>query len=335
MIKKKIGLALIALPLSLIFAISAFAGEPGSKEPVNGNTAIILASFGTTVPTAVASIINIQKRIQTAFPGIPVKVTFTSNIIRSVWKKRRETPGKWIDQGIPEEILYVKNIISTFGDLREDGYRNIIVQPTHMYYMEQSHDLSQYVNAMRSIRTIKKKWMPFDKIAMGRPALGTVGSRYDYHADLERALATLKPDVDLARKTGAKLVYMAHGNEHWSVGIYGEAAKIMRTLYPDVVTFIGAVEGYPGLADVARALEQYGPGKIVLKPFMIVAGDHAVNDMAGGDDDSWKSVLTKQGFEVMPVMKGLGSNDEFAAIFVDHIKDAARDAGIVIKQKPE
>jgi sirohydrochlorin cobaltochelatase len=200
-----------------------------------------------------------------------------------------------------------------------------------MFFMEQSHDLAQYVEAMRSIQTIKEKWRPFNKIALGRPALGTIGNQYEYQKDIEKALRTLAPDVVLARKNKASLVYMAHGNEHWSVGIYGEAAKMMREIYPDVITYIGAVEGYPGIEDVARDVMQAGSNKIILKPFMIVAGDHAVNDMAGDDDDSWKTILTRQGISVIPVLKGLGSNDEFAQLFVAHIEDAARDMGIKLR----
>jgi sirohydrochlorin cobaltochelatase len=331
MIKKLISTMLLGMILFFVLSRPILATDTPKKQSKSGKTAIILASFGTTVPSAVASIINIQQKVQAAFPEVPVRVTFTSNIIRKVWKKRQAEARKWLDQGIPPEILYVKNIISTFGDLREEGYRDIVVQPTHMFFMEQSHDLAQYVEAMRSIQTIKERWRPFNNIALGRPALGTIGNQYEYRQDIEKALKTLAPDVELARKNKAILVYMAHGNEHWSVGIYGEAAKMMREIYPDVITYIGAVEGYPGLADVSGYLKHAEGRKIVLKPFMIVAGDHAVNDMAGDDEDSWKTVLTRQGFEIIPVLKGLGSNDEFARLFVAHIKDAAGDAGIELK----
>jgi len=327
--KKAIIVTLACLMVAWGYAPVLQAGSQGPKH--NGNVAIVLASFGTTVPSAIESITNIQNQIKKAFPGVPVKMTFTSNIIRSVWKKRQAEAEKWLDQGIPEEVLYVKNIIATIGDLREEGYRNIIVQPTHIFFMEQAQDLSSYVNAFASIKTTKKKWRPFDKVVMGRPALGGYGDEYDYHEDLEKALKTLAVDVEVARKNEAILVYMGHGNEHWSTGIYMEAAKKMQELYPDVVTYVGSVEGFPGIEDIARSLSHFDSGKIVIKPFMIVAGDHAVNDMAGDEEDSWKNILAKQGFEVIPVLKGLGSNNEFANIFVEHIKDAARDNGIKLK----
>lgn len=317
--------------LTISLCSITLASGHGKVSAEQGKVAIVLASFGTTEPSAIESITNIQDEIKKAFPGIPVETTFTSNIIRSVWKERQADAEKWLGKGIPKEILYVKNIIATIGNLREDGYRNIIVQPTHMFFMEQANDLSSYVNAISSIKTTREKWMPFDKVVMGRPALGGPCDKYDYHEDMEKVLKTLAGDVKLAKKKKAKLVYMGHGNELWSTGIYMEAAKKMCELYPDVVTYVGAVEGFPGIEDVVRYLSHHKSGNIVLKPFMIVAGDHAINDMASDEEDSWKSILSKQGFKVTTVLKGLGSNDKFAQIFVDHIRDAARDNGIVLK----
>ncbi|MGW8195776.1 MAG: sirohydrochlorin cobaltochelatase, partial [Desulforhopalus sp.] len=105
----------------------------------------------------------------------------------------------------------------------------------------------------------------------------------------------------------------------------------MRRMYPEVVTVVGNVEGYPAIEDVIELLHLYGVKKIILKPFMVVAGDHAINDMAGEEKDSWKSILEENGLEVITVTKGLGENDKFADIFVDHAVDAAKDAGMVLK----
>jgi sirohydrochlorin cobaltochelatase len=137
--------------------------------------------------------------------------------------------------------------------------------------------------------------------------------------------------VKQAREEGAILLYMGHGNEHWSTGIYAETQKKMREMYPDVTTFIGVVEGTPALEDFIGHLKYAKTKKVLLKPFMIVAGDHATNDMSGPEEDSWKSILTKEGYEVNPVMQGLGSNDEFARIFVQHIADAANERGLHLK----
>ena len=138
---KVITFFIIGLFIMSLSSTTINAGEGTKPTPKKNKTAIVLASFGTTVPTAVSSITNIQKQIKQAFPGVPVKITFTSNIIRSVWKKRRSEPQKWLDQGIPKEILYGKNIIATIGDLLEEGYKDIIVQPSHIFFMELSHEL--------------------------------------------------------------------------------------------------------------------------------------------------------------------------------------------------
>jgi sirohydrochlorin cobaltochelatase len=300
-------------------------------KPGSGKSAILLASFGTTVPEAVGAITNITDTVKEAYPGTEVRITFTSNIIRSIWKKRQAEPEVWLSRGIPEEILYVKNFIAAVGDLLEDGYTNIVVQPTHMFFMEQSHDLLQYVNGLASIRTMKPRWKPIDKIVMGRPALGMPGDRYSYHEDVEAACRTLAEDAREAADAGAALIYMGHGNEHWSTGIYAETEKKMREMYPDTQTFIGVVEGAPGLDDIIGRLKQEKSKKVILRPFMIVAGDHATNDMAGPEEDSWKSVVSREGYIAEAKLEGLGSNAAFARIFVNHIADAASDAGIILQ----
>ena len=327
---RRIQIVVISAVLSLMLFIPALPSQARDAEKQD-KTAIVVASFGTTVPRAVEAINNIVDRVEKAYPQTEVRITFTSNIIRSIWRKRQIEAQQWLDQGIPEDILYVKNIISTIGDLREEGYRNIIVQPTHMFYMEQSHDLNSYVRALGSIETMKERWRPFDSVVMGRPALGMPGARYNYHEDVAAAVQTLAADAQLAASEDAILVYMGHGNQHWSTGIYADTQREMRRAYPDVETFIGVVEGHPSLQDVLDQLDATTRKKIIIKPFMIVAGDHAVNDMAGEDGESWKSVLEKSGYEVQPVLQGLGSNDAFADIFVDHIRDTARDHNLVVQ----
>ena len=291
-------------------------------------TAIVIANFGTTVPNAIQSLTHISECIKRSYPQTEIRLVFTSSIIRSIWKRRRQEAQKWLDMGVPKEILYVKNILQTVGDLQDEGYRNIIVQPTHMFYMEQSHDLNAYIRAINSIRTMKPKWQPFDQVIMGRPALGMPGVTFDYHDDIDAVVKTLKPHADHAREENATLIYMGHGNAHWSTGIYAETQKAMNTAYPDVTTYIGVVEGTPALEDFMSHLADAKTKKVILRPFMITAGDHATNDMAGPEEDSWASILKAKGYEVIPVLQGLGSNDAFAALIADHIADAAKQHGI-------
>ncbi len=327
---KKFIQILFAFTLILCFLSSSLFAMGGKMK--KDKTAIVIASFGTTYPSGLSSIINILDKVKKEFPKTTVKVTFTSNIIRKIWKKRQAEAKKWLSQGIPEEILYVKGMVATLGELSDNGYKTIIIQPTHIYHGEEFSDVLEYARGLNDIKTIKDKWKPFKKIVVGRPALGTYGPKYDYHEDIVEGVKTLKKDVELAKKKGAVLVYMGHGNEFFSTGIYAETQKEFKKQYPDVQTFIGTVEGYPSLDDVVEVLKSHAKSKkILLKPFMIVAGDHANNDMAGDENDSWKNVLKKAGFTVYPVLEGLGSNDAFAEIFVKHIKDVAKDNGIKLK----
>lgn len=319
--------AILALTL---FANSAFSSDAWHVKHKN---AIVLAMFGTTVEPALNGLLNIRGKVMARYPGVPVRVAFTSNIIRKKWQHRANDPDYIKSHPeIPADILYVKTPLATMADLQNEGYDTIVLQPTHVAMGEEFLDLQTYVNGLMSMGTVKKaKYKPFHKIAVGRPALGTYGPAHPYSEDIMEVARALNGDVELARKEKAALVYMGHGNEYFpSGGAYMEFATRMCQLYPDVLTVIGTVEGFPALADVVKTLKHAGVKKVVLKPFMVVAGDHAMNDMAGDEPDSWKSVLEKNGIRVTAVKKGLGENDRIADIFVNHLADAASDAEIHI-----
>ena len=323
---KKTGALFIGLLLTLSLSLPSF----GMGRHKNG-TAIVLAGFGTSYPSALVSITNIQKKVQKAFPKVEVRVAFTSNIIRNIWHKR-QADARFLAEHkeIPKEILYVKGPLATIADLQDAGYRTIIVQPTHLYNGEEYTDLCSYVRGLNAITTIKKKYAPFVKLVIARPALGKCGPVYDYHRDMEAAAKTLEPDVKLAMENGSALVYMGHGNEFYSTGIYAEFQQVMRRTYPKARIFIGTVEGFPSLADVVSAVTHSRIRKVVLKPLMIVAGDHANNDMAGDDEDSWKNTFKRAGVRVNCVIHGLGENMNWDGIYVNHIKEVARDNDIAL-----
>ncbi len=321
---KKAGLIFLVSVLVLATVSTGFT--MGKRE---NKKAIVLANFGTTYLSALKAITTIRDEVKKDFPRVEVRVAFTSNIIRKIWHKRRHDTAFMKEHGDElKEFLYVKGPLATIADLQDEGYRTIIVQPTHVYSGEEFADLCAYVHGLNTIHTIKAKYMPFEKLVVGRPALGTYGPVHDYHKDMEMAAKALKDDVALARKAKAALVYMGHGNEFFSTGIYAEFQEVMQRTYPDVKIFIGTVEGFPSLDDVVGALKHAKVKRVVLKPLMIVAGDHANNDMAGDDRDSWKNTLKKMGIYVTPILHGLGENRDWARIYVQHIKDAAKDNGI-------
>ena len=284
-------------------------------------TAIVLASFGTSYPAALQSLTNIQTKVQKAFPEAKVELAFTSNIIRKIWHERQtDTAFLKAHPEIAKQILYVQGPLATITNLQDAGYRTIYVQPTHIFAGEEFQDLNAYVTGLNSIGTIKERFMPFKTLAIGRPALGVPGDLFPYHEDIHQAAKALASDVALAGKNNQALVYMGHGNEYFSTGSYIELQHTMRAMYPDVPIFIGVVEGFPSPEVVKEELKEQHIAKVMLKPLMIVAGDHASNDMAGDEEDSWKTQFEQMGINVTPVLKGLGENPAWADIYVKHLQ---------------
>jgi sirohydrochlorin cobaltochelatase len=304
-----------------------FFSTPGGVQ-VQQSEAIVLAMFGTTVESALQDLLAIQSAVQEAYPHTPVKMAFTSNQIRRIWHRRASDPAYRAQHPeIPDEILHIQGILATIANLQDRGHVRLVVQPTHIAPAEEFHDLTAYVRGLSSIRTMKPRWQPFQTIGLGRPLLGTYSLKHAYAQDIHIAAQTLAADAELARRHGAALVYMGHGNHYFpSGGLYLEFASRMRELYPEVLTLIGTVEGFPTLDEVIESLRQHQVTRVLLKPFLIVAGDHAINDLVGEEDDSWQSILRRAQFEVMAEVKGLGP--QVASIFVTHVAEAAADAGM-------
>ena len=322
---RKRSIFIITVLLALLFsAQTAFSmGEQPNKK------AIVLAGFGTSYPSALVAITNIQKKVQETFPETRVCLAFTSNIIRNIWHKRQKD-AEFIkaNKDVPEEVLYVKGPLATIADLQDEGYRTIIVQPLHVFAGEEYVDLCEYVRGLNAITTLKEKFAPFVKLVVSRPALGKPGIEHDYHEDMEEAVKALAQDAAMAAEKGAALVYMGHGNEYFSTGIYAEFQQMMQKAHPDTPVLVGTVEGFPSLDDVSARLAHGKIKKVLLRPMMVVAGDHASNDMAGDEDDSWKSTFEHAGVQVECDIHGLGENPEWARLYVDHIKEAAEENGI-------
>ncbi len=285
--------------------------------------AIVLAVFGTTYPTAVQSILNLKNKIEKAFPAIPVKMAFTSEIIRAKWDKRAaDTNWRKQHPEIPDALYTITNPLATIASLQAQGYRHIAVQSTHIFAGEEYQNLKAEIEALAAIKTLREKHKPFKKIILGRPALGEPGDIYHYTEDIRFAAGILKEDVKKARENDSALVYMGHGNEVLSTGAYVELEADLRDANPGMNIFIGNVEGYPQPERVLKGLKHAGIKRVTLFPLMVVAGDHASNDMAGDEKDSWKSLFESQGIAVVPVLRGLGDVDDWANIYVQHLKDA-------------
>ena len=306
---------------------SAAWGQEHNKKPTQ---AVVIAAFGTTVPEALAGILNVRDRIRQHYPHTEVRIAFTSNMIRSIWHQRQHDPDYVkTHPAVPQDILGVQGPLATIANLQDDGFTTILVQPTHITLGEEYLDLVSSVQGLAGIRTIKEKNRPFKQLVIGRPALGAMGDIHPYPQDIELVAKALSADIDQAAKTGSALVYMGHGNDFFpSGGSYLQFADTMNRFTPEVKTYIGSVEGFPGLDYVIQQLKRDKVRKVLLKPFLTVAGDHARNDMAGPEAASWKTILTKEGCEVTPVLQGLGEVDSFADVFVHHLAELAKDHAI-------
>lgn len=295
-------------------------------------SAIVLAAFGTTYDSALGSLLGIKQAVEKAYPNTPVRFAFTSNIIRKKWHLRlndKDYQDKHPE--VPQSLYQVKNVLGAMADLQNDGYKNIVVQTTLLTHGEEFIDLKSYVDGLDSINTIKEEWKPFKKIALGRPLMGTWGSKYEYHNDMEVLVKALAKDIELAKKNNTALLYMGHGNNHLSTGLYYELGELLTETYPDTKIYVGLVEGHPTFDTTLEKMKADGVKSVTLKPLMVVAGDHASNDMAGDEDDSWKVMLTNAGIKVTPVLEGLGSKASIQKIYLNHLTDAAKDAHITLK----
>ena len=295
-------------------------------------TAIIIASFGTTYPSAVDALLAIVRDVEALYPNTPVQMAFTSNIIRKKWHGRAEDKDfQTAHPEVPGYFYRIKNLLGTLADLQDSGHKTIIVQPTLLTHGEEYLDVQAYIDGLLSIDTVKERWRPFNKIALGRPLMGTWGDDHPYADDLQQLAIAVAPDVVQAEAAGATLVYMGHGNEHLSTGLYYEFEELMNQLYPQIKTSVGLVEGHPEFSEVLENLQQVKNKKILLKPLRVVAGDHATKDMASAEADSWKSQLEVAGFSVEPVMQGLGDNPAVRQLFLKHLQDAATETGIELR----
>ncbi len=304
-----------------------------AEKPENNANAIVIATFGTTVPRALPGILHVRDRMQKRFPGTEIRLAFTSNMIRKIWHKRQHDDAfKKENPSVPEDIFYVKGPLATIADLQDDGFATILVQPGHLTLGEEYLDLVSYIRGLNSITTIKDKNRPFLRLAVSRPALGSMGPKHPYEEDIKQVAGVLAGDIGKARKMGSALLYMGHGNDYFpSSGSYLQLVDVMNSLYPETKTYLTTVEGFPNLKTVMNQMKRDKVTKILLKPFMSVAGDHANNDMAGEGPESLKSVLTENGFQVTIIMEGLGEQDGFADVFVDHLAQTAVDYGITLK----
>ncbi len=258
----------------------------------NNKTGILLAAFGTSVPGADDVYKNIENRVRMLFPDLDIYWAYTSKVIREKLSRQGRT---------------FNSPVQSLGLMAEHGYSKVALQSLLIIPGLEHHDL---IRTRASIQGLPKG---IKKISLGAPLLSS--SR-----DLERFTKAMFANIPRNRGPEEAVIFMGHGSIHPANVFY--AGLQYHFWVHDGNIFVGAVEGTPGLEDILPLLEIKNIKKARLLPLMVVAGDHAVNDMAGRQADSWVSVLRDMGIDAEVVMKGLGSYENVTDIWLDHLKEA-------------
>lgn len=284
--------------LSILLALMVIMGCMSFASAEEVKPVILVVSFGTSYDdNRDLSIGAVEADITAAFPEYEVRRAFTAQTVIDILGDRND--------------LDIDNVTEAMDRLVADGVTKVVIQPTHVM------NGAEYDDVMAEIAPYADK---FEVMAVGAPLLTT-------HEDYEAVIDALLADNENAGSADTALVYMGHGTHHFANATYSQLEAMMHAEgYENA--FVGTVEGFPTLEVVQSQVTAYGAKKIVLMPLMVVAGDHASNDMAGDEEDSWKVILTDAGFEVECVLEGLGQNAGIRAIYIDHIKAAIAEAGL-------
>lgn len=282
---------------ALLSASPAWSAHGDAKPDKVG---ILVSSFGTSMPEARPAIDNLVEAAKKAFPDAEVRLAFTSNIIRrKIARERNEV---------------VPTPVQALAAMNDEGFTHVYVMPTHIIPGEEYDEMQNVVDAFASL---KGKY-GFKKIALGAPCLNGVED-----CDKMAKLLMTRFEKQLKDK-GTAIVLMGHGTpEHIAHAMYSQLQfSLDKVAYGRF--FLGTVEAEPKVEDVIRALKRHKDvRKLVISPLMIVAGDHANNDLAGADDEeSWLNVLKKAGYkDITPYLVGLGQDENIAKGFVERIRE--------------
>ena len=298
-------------------------GDASKDDPLNqdeiGENEILVVSFGTSFnDSRVADIGGVEKAIQAANPDWSVRRAFTAQIIIIHVQARDGEKIDNVDQALQRAI--------------DNGVKNLVVQPTHLMHG------AEYDELVEALDKYKDK---FESVTVAEPLLGEVGAdatvvNEDKAKVAEDITAEAVKDagydsLEAVKADSTAFVFMGHGTSHTAKVSYSQMASQMAALGYDNV-FVGTVEGEPeetACEAVIEAVKAAGYKNVILRPLMVVAGDHANNDMAGADDDSWKSMFTASGNfdKVDTQIAGLGEIEAVQQIYVDHTKAAIDSLG--------
>lgn len=263
----------------------------GGKKQMSDTTkkAILAVSFGTSHnDTREVTIDAIEKDMQAAFPEYPLYRAWTSKMIINKVNKR--------------DHVHIDTVKEAMEKMRADGITDVLVQPTHVINGIENDIMKEEALSYRE---------DFHSISFGDPLLTSEQDNREVIGAVAEEFSHLKDDE--------VLVLMGHGTTHYANSIYAALDYTFKDRGHKNI-FLGTVEAYPSMDSIMKLVKEYDPSKVVLAPFMIVAGDHAKNDMAGDDPESWYSQFKDAGYEVEAVIKGLGEYPGIRKILVNHLK---------------
>ena len=298
-------------------------GDASKDDPLNADeikeNELLVVSFGTSFNDSRAEDIGgIEKALQKAYPDWSVRRAFTAQIIINHVQARDGEKIDNMDQALQRAV--------------DNGVKNLIVQPTHLMHGAEYDELSEAVASYSD---------KFESVSIAEPLLGEVGSADDsVNSDKEAVAKAVTAEavktagyesLDAAKEDGTAFVFMGHGTSHTAKISYSQMQNQMNALGYDNV-FIGTVEGEPedtACEAVIEKIQEAGYKKVILRPLMVVAGDHANNDMAGDDDDSWKSQFEASGVfdSIETQIAGLGQIPVIQDLYVSHTHAAMEELG--------
>ena len=257
-----------------------------------GDNELLVVSFGTSFNDSRRLTIGaVEDALEKALPDYAVRRGFTANIV--------------IDHVNKRDGVLIDDVDAAMKRAVDNKVKNLVVQPTHLMsgieYDELVNKIGNYADA-------------FDKVTISDPLL----TSDDDFKRVEEAIVDWTKEYDDGETA---ICFMGHGTEHESNGVYQKMQELLTKDGHDNY-FIGTVEATPSVDDVLALVKKGNYKRVVLEPLMVVAGDHANNDMAGDEEDSWKSIFEKNGYKVECVLRGLGENEAIRQIYVDHAKAA-------------
>ncbi|ADL03438.1 sirohydrochlorin cobaltochelatase [Lacrimispora saccharolytica] len=256
--------------------------------------AILVVSFGTSYHDSREKTIEaIEQDIKETFTKYEVRRAFTSRIIIGILKKR--------------DNIYIDSVDEALEKLAAEGFERVIVQPTLVMGGE------EYDTILAAVKQYENR---FRRIVCGKPLLSE-------EEDFKRLIRVMAEDTKEYDREGTEILFMGHGTEHEANVCYSRLKEIFRENGYGRY-HVGTVEAEPGLKTVKEEVKKTDSSRIVLQPLMIVCGDHAHNDMAGEDKDTWKSQLESEGYQVVCRLKGMGELEGVRRLFLDHAGEARK-----------